>query len=417
LGLEWDQKVIHQGENLKRHQEIADIIKKTGMGYPCFCSNEDLKIHREEFKYDRHCLQLSPADIDTRLSQKKPFSIRFKVPDGLTRWKDLIHKQVSVQNKEIEDFVILRSDKTPTYNLAVVVDDHDMGVNTIIRGDDHLSNTPKQILLYQALGWKIPAFAHVPLILGSDNKRLSKRHGASSLEEYRTMGVLPDAFLNFLVLLGWSPGNNQEIIPVQDMMQQFSLSGISKKSAVFDEKKLAWMNQQYLIQKNSELLYDDIIKIWQKEEWGRSVFQFYEKKQIIKIIELLKIRATYLVDFRDLAEYFFEEPRHFEEKGLIKHMKNEESWLYLVKTTDALSEIRSFFTDEIEKVIRGLADSISISAGKIIHPLRLALTGRIASPGLFEVMEILGKEKVLKRICYFVDHKEELQDKILISRE
>ena len=417
LSLDWDGEIIHQARNIGRHQEIVDLIKSKGMVYPCFCTEDDLKVHRKDFKYNRHCSHLSSQEVDSRISQKLSYSLRFKVPDGYTTWKDIIHKQISIRNGEIEDFVILRSDKTPTYNLAVVVDDHDMSVNYIIRGDDHISNTPKQILLYEALGWKIPEFAHVPLILGPDKKRLSKRHGATSLEEYQAMGILPEAFSNFLVLLGWSPDNNREIMSFQEILQKFSLKTISKKSAIFDEKKLAWMNQQYLIHKDSALLYDDIMDIWQKENWGKSVNQSYKKAQLLNIIELLKKRATYLIDFKELAKYFFEEPQHFDDKGLQKYMGDEQSWSYIEKTIEVLSNLKTFLSDEIEQVIRNLADSITISAGKIIHPLRLALTGRSESPGLFEVMEILGKERVMNRLKSFISRKEQLQNQISDSRE
>ena len=417
LGLDWDGEVIHQAKNIKRHREIVDLIKSKGMGYPCFCTEEDLKVHRKDFKYDRHCLQLSSQEVNARMSQKLPYSLRYKVPDGQTTWKDLIHKQISIRNEEIEDFVILRSDKTPTYNLAVVVDDHDMGINYIIRGNDHISNTPKQILIYNVLGWRIPHFAHVPLILGPDKKRLSKRHGATSLEEYRDLGILPEAFLNFLVLLGWSPDDNREIMSVQEILPIFALETISKKGAIFDERKLAWMNQQYIINMDSVMLYKHVMDIWQNESWGIAAIRSYKKKQLLTIIELLKKRATYLTDFKELAKYFFEEPQNFDDKGFQKYMTNEQSWYYIETTIEVLSKVKKFLSDEIEHVIRNLADSMTVSAGKIIHPLRLALTGRSASPGLFEVMEILGKERVISRLRNFVSRKELLQKQILDSME
>jgi len=296
-------------------------------------------------------MQLSSQQIDSKISQRLPYSLRFKVPDGYTAWNDFIHKQISFRNEEIEDFVILRSDKTPTYNLAVVVDDHDMGINHIIRGDDHISNTPKQILLYMALGWKIPHFAHVPLILGPDKKRLSKRHGATSLEEYRDLGILPEALSNFLVLLGWSPNDNREIMSMRETLQSFSLKGISKKSAIFDEKKLAWMSQQYLIQRDSTLLYDNIMAIWRKESWEKSALQSYNKSQLLTMIDLLKKRATYLSDFKELAIYFFKEPQQFDDKGLQKYFTDDQSWDYIERTIEVLSNMKNFLSDEIEQGI------------------------------------------------------------------
>jgi glutamyl-tRNA synthetase len=417
LGLKWDGEITHQAGNIQRHQEVAGLILKRKLGYHCFCTEQDLKVHRKDFKYNRHCLHFSSEEVNIRISQRQPYSLRFKVSDGYTTWKDLIHKKISIRNEEIEDFIILRSDNTPTYNLAAVVDDHDMGINYIIRGDDHISNTPKQILLYQAFGWKIPEFAHVPLILGFDKKRLSKRHGATSLEEYRDKGILPEAFSNFLVLLGWSPDDNREIMSLEEILEAFTLDTISKKSAIFDEKKLGWMNQQYLINKDSVHLYDDIMAIWSKESWGKAELQSYSQEELLSIIDLLKKRATYLNDFKELAKYFFTDPQDFEHQGFQKYMSNEQSWSYIEKTIEVLTNLRTFLSNEIEQNIRKLADSIGIPAGKIIHPLRLALTGRSASPGLFEVMEILGKQRVINRLGNFLARREEVQKQILDSRE
>ncbi len=223
LGIEWEQPVIFQSANVKRHQEVVNTLLERDRAYRCFCTKEELEIHRQDFRYNQHCRHLTAKTIQENIEKKKPFSIRFKVPSGITSWEDTIHGQISVQNNEIEDFVILRSDHYPTYQLAVVVDDHDMGVNWVIRGDDHISNTPKQILLYQAMEWNIPVFSHVPLILGPDKKRLSKRHGATSVEEYQKMGILPSALFNFLAILGWSPPDNREILSRQEIIQLFDL--------------------------------------------------------------------------------------------------------------------------------------------------------------------------------------------------
>ena len=236
LGLDWDGKIVFQGAKASIHKKMAEQLIQSNKAYLCFCTKEELDKNRTNFQYNQNCSSLTKTQVEKNKGSGRPYSIRFKVPQGETTWNDAIHGNITVQNNELEDFIILRSDGTPTYNLAVVVDDYDMGINYIIRGDDHISNTPKQILMYRAFDWDIPSFAHVPLILGPDNKRLSKRHGASSLEEYKLAGYLPDALFNYLAILSWSPKSDQEIFTKDEIFDQFSLEAVSKKSAVFDEK-------------------------------------------------------------------------------------------------------------------------------------------------------------------------------------
>ncbi|UCF65448.1 MAG: glutamate--tRNA ligase [bacterium] len=409
MGLEWDGKIVHQAQNVERHRKMAHQIWERGLAYPCFCNEADLKIHRKNYKYDRHCLRLTPTEVRERIDKNIPYSLRVKIPSGHTRWIDFIHGEITIQNEEIEDFIILRSDKTPTYNLAVVVDDHDMNINHVIRGDDHISNTPKQIILYESLAWDLPKFAHIPLILGPDKKRLSKRHGATSVHEYQNLGILPEAFFNFLARLGWTPADDREIMSFDEVLAEFSLQSLSRKSAIFDETKLAWLNQQYLIQKDTNLIIKEVLNIWKKQPWGESVNQLYSKSELATIIELLKKRATYLTDFIDLAEYFFEDPHSFNSEAFHKHMSTEQSWFLLEQATESINKLKSFSEENLEIDIRKLAESHRVSAGKIIHPLRLAITGRSASPGIFEVMDILGRDRVINRLEYFLDQRESLQ--------
>lgn len=416
LGIEWEEPVVFQSANLKRHQEVAHILLEKNCAYRCFCTKQELENHRQDFRYNQHCRHLTPKVIQENLEKGKPFSIRFKVPAGITSWEDTIHSTISVQNNEIEDFVILRSDHYPTYQLAVVVDDHDMSVNWVIRGDDHISNTPKQILLYQAMEWDIPTFSHVPLILGPDKKRLSKRHGATSVEEYQQMGILPVALFNFLAILGWSPPDNREILSRQEIIQLFDLHDISRKSAVFDEKKLAWINQQHLLQSEPDTLYPFIHRLWNQQKWVNDVPDQSQKKWLLSLIQLLKPRATYLNDFIELARYFFEEPNTFDEKGLQKYFTDQESWTLLNEVANELKACHNFSASVIENTIRQFCEIKKISAAKIIHPLRLVLTGRTATPGLFEVMELLGKAAVLKRIEVFVDKKHHLHEFVRIDK-
>src|SRR5690242_19830418 len=253
LGLEWDEDVVYQGANLSRHRADAQRLLEAGAAYRCFCTPEEVDERRREaeaageaFKYDRRCDRLPADEVARRVAAGTPFVLRFRVPDGETSWKDVVHDTITFPNKDIEDFVVLRSDGTPIYNMAVVSDDIAMRITLVMRGDDHISNTPKQIMLYEALGAALPKFEHLPMIHGMDGKKLSKRHGATAVGDYQHLGMLPEAMLNFLALLGWSPGGDLEVMSMQEMVEKFSADHLSKKAAVFDTQKLEWMNGQHL---------------------------------------------------------------------------------------------------------------------------------------------------------------------------
>jgi len=263
LGLKWDEDVVFQGANLERHRADVARLLDEGKAYRCFCTTAELDEQRkaaernhEAFHYDRRCDRLPADEVARRVAANTPFVVRFRMPDGETAWDDLVHGTITFANKDIGegDFIILRSDATPIYNLAVVSDDIAMAITLVMRGDDHISNTPKQILLYQALGAAIPRFAHLPMIHGMDGKKLSKRHGATAVGDYQHMGILPQAMLNFLALLGWSPGNDIEVMTVPQMIELFSTDGLSKNAAIFDMKKLEWMNGQHLGMMTTEAL-------------------------------------------------------------------------------------------------------------------------------------------------------------------
>ena len=418
LGMDWDGEVVFQGANVERHREMASLLLEKGWAYRCFCTPEDLAEKRKKadpkkagsYFYDKTCRNLSPAEIRGHLEQNKPFAIRFKTPEGQTSWEDAVHGEIKINNREIDDFIILRSDRSPVYQLAVVVDDHDMGITHVIRGDDHLSNTPKQILLYLAFGWNIPLFVHLPLILGPDKKRLSKRHGATSVEEYRKAGVLPEAMFNYLVFLGWSPGENREIMSREEIINRFSLDGISKNSPIFDEKKLFWMNGPYLSHKDAAELLPEIVRIWEENGFLDKKRSAEEKEWLLAVIDLLKTRAHNFADFADMGSYFFLDPESYQAKGVKKYFDNSKVWKWLEKTALKLSELTEFNETTIEETVRGIAAEYEIAAAKLIHPLRLALTGRTASPGLFEVMKLLGKETVLRRLQKIFKQKEVLEN-------
>src|SRR5215467_2834361 len=275
LGLLWEEEVVFQGSNLARHQADAYRLLEQGAAYRCFCTAAELDERRkvaeakgEAFKYDGRCARRAPEEIDRLVTGGTPFSIRFRMPEGETSWTDLVHGEITFANKDIGegDFIILRSDGTPIYNLAVVSDDIASRITLVMRGDDHISNTPKQILLYQALGAAVPQFAHLPMIHGMDGKKLSKRHGATAVGDYQHSGILPQAMVNFLALLGWSPGNDVEIMSVSQMIDAFSVEGLSKNAAVFDTKKLEWMNGQHLSALSADELMPTFVKALTAED-------------------------------------------------------------------------------------------------------------------------------------------------------
>ncbi len=420
LGLDWDEGPLHQADGLERHREDALRLLEEGKAYRCFCSPEELDAKRKEaeaagggYRYDRKCLrEVSPEESEARAEAGEPFVVRFKVPEGETVWEDAVHGRTAFDNGEIDDFIILRSDGTPIYNLAVVSDDHAMGITHVIRGDDHVSNTPKQILLYEAQGWELPTFAHVPLILGADGKRLSKRHGATAVGEYRHDGILPEAMMNFLALLGWSPGDDTEIMDPDELVDRFTLDRINKKSAVFDTEKLEWLNGRYLAEVPAEALAatvtDRLVAAGVPPEAleGRDAW-------LLGLIDLLKTRARTVNEIGDQARVYLVDELDYEEKAVAKHWakKPDEVLERLRRLREAYADV-AWEEEPLEEVLRGLAEELGVGAGKVIHPLRLALTGSSASPGIFEVLVALGRERSLARIDEAVRRVQGLESRV-----
>jgi len=403
LGLDWDAEPIFQSQRLERYREIGEQLINTQKAYYCYCSQQKLAERKElgekdelAHRYDGHCRSLSDEDRKKLEAQGFTRVVRFKIKPGKTIFFDEVHGSLTIDNNEIDDFIIIRSDGIPTYNFAVVVDDHDMAISHVIRGDDHLSNTPKQVMLYWTLGWQQPQFVHVPLILGSDKKRLSKRHGAMSVSEYEAIGYLPEAMLNFLSLLGWSPGDDREIMTKQELIESFNLKGIAQKSAIFDEAKLIWMNGQYINQMRDDEILKKIIPILQDKQLidGANYSEAYFKRAI----SLLKPKIKKISDFANLGFYFFKDPDQYDQEAIKKYWQDQAVVDRLDSTSKRLSSLDSFDATNIENVVRNLAEELGIAAAKLIHPIRLALTGFGVSPGLFELMEVLGKEIILRRI-------------------
>ena len=411
LGLSWDEEVTYQGANIERHQTDAQRLLDAGAVYRCFCTAEELDERRRDaeargdaFKYDRRCDRLSTEEVARRVDAGEPFVLRFRVPDGTTEWDDLVHEHIAFPNKDIEDFVILRSDRTPIYNMAVVSDDIAMRVTVVMRGDDHISNTPKQILLYRALGAELPRFAHLPLIHGTDGKKLSKRHGATAVGEYRHLGILPSAMMNFLALLGWSPGGDREIMTIPEMVELFSTDGLLKKAAVFDTKKLEWMNGQHLnmlpLADVEPFITPSVVEAGlATPEWIASHHEWYAN-----LLNLLRVRSRTIDDVVRQAAPYFGDTVALDPDAVAKQWKDAATGDVLADARAALAETSDWSAAALEEALRRVAERRGVGAGKLFQPLRVALTGSAVSPGIFDVLILLGRDRSLARIDAALTH-------------
>ncbi|PYO48001.1 MAG: glutamate--tRNA ligase [Gemmatimonadetes bacterium] len=406
LGLHWDDGVVYQGANLARHQADARRLLENGSAYRCFCTPAELDERRREaesrkeaFKYDRRCDRLPPEEVARRVAAGMPFVVRFRVPEGTTAWDDLVHDRIEFPNKDIDEFVILRSDGTPIYNMAVVSDDIAMEISIVMRGDDHISNTPKQIQLYRALGAPLPTFAHLPMIHGLDGKKLSKRHGATAVGDYQHYGLLPGAMLNFLALLGWSPGGDREIMTVPEMIELFSVEGLQKKAAIFDPKKLEWMNGQHLSMIPLEELEPRVTPAIVTARLATEEELVERRDWYLRLLDLLRVRSRTIDDIvRQAGPYFLEEIE-YDPAAVAKNWKDPaEASALLQATRDALTKVSDWKTESLEASLRALAEQRGIAAGKVFQPLRVALTGLTVSPGIFEMLVQMGRDLSLKRI-------------------
>jgi glutamyl-tRNA synthetase len=406
LGLKWDEGPIYQSARIERYREMAEELERRGHAYPCFCTPEELQRRRAQAeaekrpgKYDGTCRNLSPEEAQRRRSAGHPHALRFRVPEtGQTSFEDQVFGHIELENREIEDFVLLRSDANPTYHLGVVADDLDMGVTHVIRGADHLSNTPKQILMYRALGAPEPRFAHLPLILGPDRQRLSKRHGATAVSAYREQGILPEALVNFLALLGWTPPGQKEIIALEEMIEAFDLTAVSKSNAVFDLEKLAWMNSEYLRHLGTDRLLAVVEEELKSANLWREAFATTERPRLEACARLLQTRARSVKDFSHSGRAFFTEDFDYDPEAQKKFWKDASLPEHLDALADRLAGVQSFDLATVEKCLRGLAEERNVKAGLLINAARVALTGQAVAPGLFEVMVALGRERVVTRL-------------------
>ncbi|MCH8288504.1 MAG: glutamate--tRNA ligase [Candidatus Marinimicrobia bacterium] len=399
LGLKWDEETVYQSTRIEEYSANALKLLETGHAYRCFCKPEELDIKRKkaqkekrQYKYDKTCRHLDEGEINNRIDSGIEFSLRFSTPEeGTTGLNDLVYGEIEFKNSEIDDFIIVRRDGTPTYQLAVVTDDSEMGITHVIRGDDHLSNTPKQINIFNALGLDIPVYAHLPMIMGADGKRLSKRHGAASVIDFQKEGIFPEALLNHLALLGWSPKDDTELMSIDELIRRFQIEQVSRKNAIFDYKKLLWMNGQHLSSKPTDELILILRKKWETSD-GR------DKSYYAKVAEIVKTRANSTSELLEFSAYFFEDPKKYDEKAMRKYWSGEDVNERIRLLKESLDDLTEFSEENLEGIVRSEADSLDIKAALLIHPVRLALTGYGVSPGLFVIMELLGKSVVIRRL-------------------
>ncbi|MBI4169024.1 MAG: glutamate--tRNA ligase [Acidobacteria bacterium] len=413
LGIGWDEGPFFQSRSLEAHGALARRLLESGRAYRCFCGAAALEAKRKAaeaegaaWKYDRTCLRIDPEESRRRQAAGAPAVIRFRVPDGAVSWDDLVHGPTSFDSSVIEDIVLLRSDGSPTYNLSCVSDDLEMRITHVIRGDDHISNTPKQILLYRAVAAEPPRFAHLPLILGPDKKRLSKRHGAVSVTEYRERGYLPEALFNFLALLGWSPGEGREKMTKEEMIAGFALEAINRKGAIFDEQKLEWLNSQYINDLDparvAALIRGDL------ERAGLFVHDLDEggarRDWFLHVIQALKTRSKILPDFARDIRPFLSDDFEYRPEAVEKHLTAAKEGgpqgvaARMRALRGALAGVSPFTEAATEEALRALAASRDEPAAAYIHPLRVALVGTAVSPGIFTVLALIGRERALARL-------------------
>ena len=389
-----------QSQRLALYKEHALRLIEQGDAYYCFCTSARLEKLREEqiaakisICYDRHCRDLDLAESKRRVAAGESFVIRMKMPlEGQAAFNDLIRGDVTIAYSLLDDQVLLKSDGFPTYHLAVVVDDHLMNISHVIRGEEWLPSTPKHITLYKFFGWQIPLFAHLPLLLNPDKSKLSKRQGDVAVEEYKAKGYLKEALINFIALLGWNPGDEREIFSLEELVQEFSLERVGKSGAVFNVDKLLWLNQQHLRFKSDAELLDLVRPVLQSRYLGTVSGEY-----MLRVIALMKERAVLVDDFVTTCPYFFTEPVSYDEKAVAKHWTPEvpERLEQLAGRFEALD---LFTAENTEKTLREEAEASGVGAGKLIHPLRLAITGVPQGPSLFHLIEVLGREATIRRM-------------------
>lgn len=396
----------YQSQRLDLYVKHAQQLLNENKAYHCFCTTDRLDQMRKfqekskmPPKYDRSCLRLSSEEVKKNLDNNVPFVLRMKVPDNTAvKFTDLIRGEVEFASFNIDDQVLVKSDGYPTYHLANVIDDHYMKITHVIRGEEWVSSTPKHILLYQYFGWDIPQFAHLPLLLNADRSKMSKRQGDVEARAYPPKGYLKEAVVNFISLLGWNPGDEREIFTMDELIKEFSIERIHKAGAIFNLEKLNWINTQHIRLKSDEEIYNMV-----KADLEQSGYSDFPKQYVMSAIGLMKERINFIHELLSFSSYFFKDPDVFDPEGIKKRM-TPPAKEYLQELATRLELLGSFHHDEIEKIFRVYAEENQIKASELIHPTRLAISGMTLGPGLFDLIAVLGKETVVRRMQHFVAH-------------
>lgn len=404
LGLTWDEGPIHQSQRWDRYTHYLEQIKKSGQVYRCFCTPAELQAKREEaqknktdYRYDRTCLRLSPDEIQKKLDAGIPYAWRLQIPDGETRFTDIVYGEMVKQNKDLEDLVICRSDGRPIYNFAVVVDDHEMGITHVIRGNDHQTNTFKQVLIYDALGFLVPQMAHLPLIFDQRKKKISKRDKAANASDYAKEGYLPEAVVNYLAMLGWSPKDDREIMTLPELIEAFDLRGANKSNAIFDLVKMRHFNAEHIRRKTNHDLAVLVAPLLVAADVCTKYGLETRWRYLMDVIGLVKDRCSVLTEFVDQAACFFRAPVGYDAEGKEKYFTSE-SADRLDKLADIFDGLAEFTHDAAESALSGLAETMGVKPALLIHPVRLAVTGRTKGPGLYELLVLIGRQETTARM-------------------
>jgi glutamyl-tRNA synthetase len=412
LGVEWDEGPFLQSDHVERHREVAQRLVEEGKAYRCFCTPETLDGLRAEaqkagtaLRYPRTCLGLSQEEQQRRIDAGEAFAVRFKMPDEPIRFHDLVRGDMEIGADILDDYILLRSDGSPTYHLSVCVDDADMKISHVLRGEDHLVNTAKHVPLFAAMGGPVPTFGHLPMILGPDRKRLSKRSGAASVEEFRDQGILPQALYNYLVLLGWSPGDDREIMTREEITEAFTVERLNSAAAVFDPEKLAWMNGQYMSSVEIDELLEHMTPFL--EAVGLGGLEGEAAGRLRTVVALHRGRARTLKELAPMLTCYFQDQLDYDPDICAKFLQNPELPGHLRQLRERYEALPEFTIDPLDQTLRQLSEELEIKAGVLIHPTRMALSGAKAGPPLFDLVEAMGRDATARHLDRFIAYLEE----------
>jgi glutamyl-tRNA synthetase len=418
LGLDWDEGPILQSDRLDLYNDYVSLLMSSGNAYYCFAAQEDIEEQRKEaleadenWVYRGADRDLTADEVRAKLDAEEPHTVRFKVPDeGTITIADAVQGDVAFEAEHIEDFVLQRSDEKPTYHLSNVVDDIEMGITHVIRGADHLSNTPKQVLVYEALKAKLPVFAHLPLILGEDGKRLSKRHGATSVEHFHDKGYLPGAVINYLALLGWNAGDDREVFTAKELISEFTLERVNQANPKFDLEKLSWLNGEYIKEVPAGELRPAVRDALQVRGCWDEELDMERRDFFFALIELWQARSRTINELADNIAPFLTEAFAYEPSGLKEHVHGKNLLGLVEAFREALLQVDPWNQEELEATLREVAGSMDQEAAVLIHPTRIALVGKKSSPGIFEVLELMGREKARVRLDRMIRYLRKLDE-------